>query len=318
MKRKVNRVGKNTLTVSLPSVWVKNLEIKQGDDLYVTEESRKLILSQDNLGRRKKVANISLEDINKHMLSRHLHEFYRQGIEEISIRFSRDKIKDYKNNKDVDVLKCVKGLVDRFIGMEIVSHTKDKIVLQSLMSAEEFQKLPVVQKRIYFLIKEFFQEFVSSMGLNFKEFHSKSYDYHDNIAKFTYYYMRLLHFSDMKEGTKTRLFSLFMIIDKIIDKVRHTSERVNEMKKITPKIKNYVEEVFNLFLEQFDFINKPKFFLNEVEPFVMKRYALVERINKEKFSEEELKVISECKVMLDTVNDFSETHVALHIEKHVR
>ncbi|MCK5630481.1 MAG: AbrB/MazE/SpoVT family DNA-binding domain-containing protein, partial [Nanoarchaeota archaeon] len=33
MKRKVNKVGQNTLTVSLPSKWVKKLNIKPGDEL---------------------------------------------------------------------------------------------------------------------------------------------------------------------------------------------------------------------------------------------------------------------------------------------
>ena len=46
MKRKVNRVGQNTLTVSLPSKWVKENDVKQGDELEIIEEHNKILLSK--------------------------------------------------------------------------------------------------------------------------------------------------------------------------------------------------------------------------------------------------------------------------------
>ncbi|MBC8500935.1 MAG: hypothetical protein H8D38_04175 [DPANN group archaeon] len=311
MKRKVNRVGKNTLTVSLPSKWVKKYGLKSGKEVEVTEQGRNLIISSKTFIKKIKRVNLNIDGFNKHMLNRHLDEFYRQGVEEIVLKFTKETIPDYKYNKDIRIHRYVRKVIERFIGLEIISRATNKIVLQSLITKEEWEKTSVTQNRIYFLIKEFFDEFVLAMDDDFKKFHDKSYDYHDSIVKFSAYYLRLLNFSEWSENKKIRMFGLIVIIDKIIDKVRHTSERVEEMKKITPKIKKYVKEIFDLFIEQFEMINKKNYPVEDLNKLIRKRYDLVNRVNTEKFNEEELKVISECNIILDTINDFSEAHITL-------
>lgn len=313
MKRKVNRVGQNTLTVSLPSKWAKNLDIKAGEEVEVEEDANKLIITRNNYSKKTLKATINIDDFNKLMLNRHLYELYRQGAEEIVIKFSKETLLDYKYDREIDITRYINKIIERFIGMEVISQSKNKIIIESLIPKEEYKKADMVLNRMYFLIKEFLNEFINAMDNDFEKFHNKSYEYHDNIAKFTYYYTRLLTFSQFSEGKKTRLFSLIIIIDKIIDKVRHTSERVHEMKNITKHIKNVLSDIFEIFLGQFDFILKKNYSYKEMDAFVKKRYDLVKKVNEEKFSEGEFKIISECKILLDTINDFTETFVALHI-----
>ena len=38
MERKINRVGTNTLTVSLPQSWVKRYQLRAGDSIAVEEQ----------------------------------------------------------------------------------------------------------------------------------------------------------------------------------------------------------------------------------------------------------------------------------------
>jgi len=311
MKRKVNKVGQNTLTVSLPAKWVKKYSVESGDEIEIEEQGRNLLIFSKGSQKKVKKVEVVIDNFNKHMLNRHLDEFYRQGVEEIVLKFTKETIPDYKYNKDIKIHRYVRKVIERFIGLEIISQATNKIVLQSLITKEEWEKISVIQNRIYFLIKEFFDEFVLAMDDDFRKFHDKSYDYHDSIAKFSAYYLRLLNFSESSEDKKIRMFGLIVIIDKIIDKVRHTSERVEEMKKITPKIKKYVKEIFGLFIEQFEMINKKNYPVEELNNLIRKRYDLVNRVNTEKFNEEELKVISECNIILDTINDFSEAHITL-------
>ena len=318
MKRKVNRVGQNTLTVSLPSKWVKKNQIRVGDELEIEEEPKRLTIHSGKTRKKINKAVINLDNFNKVMLNRHLIELYRQGVEEIVLKFSKDTIPDYKFNRQLNINSYVNKIIDRFIGMEIVSQTSNSIVLESLISKDEIEKRIIILNRTFFLIKEFLDEFIKHLDGNFEKFHSKSYDYHDNIAKFTYHYLRLLNFSDMPDEKKSQILGLFMVVDKVIDKIRHTSEQVNEMKKITKKTKEYLKELFDLFLEEFDFILKKNYKLNEIEDFIKKRYALVDKVNSEKFTYEELKVIAESKIILDTINDFSEAYVALRIDKFLQ
>ena len=314
MIRKVNRVGQNTLTVSLPANWVKQHDINPGDDLMLQELGKAIVITKDHFHKKGKKIVLGIDDFCKVMLNKFIQQFYLEGAEEVVLKFKKDSVPDYKNDKELLIDKHINKLVDRFIGVEIISQTKNRIVLQSLMSDEEVSKIQVIEKRVFFLIKEFLEEFITAMDGDFQKFHDRSYDYHDNISKFTYYYMRLLHFSDYSEDLKSRMSSLYVVIDKIIDKVRHTSERVSEMKKITPKTKKYVKEIFSLFLDQFDFIFKSSLTPSELKDLIGRRYGLVNKVNKSNYTEEELKVMSECKILLDTISDFMSSYVALNME----
>ncbi|MBW2967305.1 AbrB/MazE/SpoVT family DNA-binding domain-containing protein [Candidatus Woesearchaeota archaeon] len=317
MKRKVNRVGQNTLTVSLPAGWVREHGVKAGDEIEVVEEGSNLVLVRGERDKKLVRAVLNVDNLNKMLVNRHLQEFYRQGADEIVVKFTKETIPEYKTGKQVAVDKYLKKIVERFIGLEIVSQTKNKIVLQNLISEAEQEKLDVVQKRIYFLLKEFFDEFVAAMDGDFREFHAQTYSYHDNIAKFTAYYLRLLHMSDVPAELKARLFSLFTLVDKIVDKVRHTSERIEEAGRIPPKVKRYVKDIFNFYLSQFDIFLKKKCSVEDLEHIIKKRYTLLKKIESENFKLEELKVMTECKILLDTIVDFSETYVAMNMEGYV-
>ncbi|PIN86376.1 hypothetical protein COV19_05275 [Candidatus Woesearchaeota archaeon CG10_big_fil_rev_8_21_14_0_10_44_13] len=319
MKRKVVKQGPATFMISLPSKWVKKNDIKRGDEMDVEEEGPSLIVRKENEKGARGVKQVVLDmgNMNRTLLDRYFAEFYVSGVEEIVVQLKSNILSDYKHDCNIEVNKYIKKLIDRFIGMEIISKTKERIIIQSLIPYEKFEKDKVVQNRVYFLIKEFLEEFVSALDGNFAGFHSRAYDYHDNIVKFIYYCLRLLNFSDILEEKKNRLFGLFMVIDKIIDKIRHTSERVFEMKKITPKIKRYLKEIFAVFTDQFDMVLKENYDVIGIDSWIKRRYDLVKKINSEKFSEEELRVISECKLMTDTSNDFIETFIALNMDRYV-
>jgi hypothetical protein len=89
------------------------------------------------------------------------------------------------------------------------------------------------------------------------------------------------------------------------------------MKKPTKKTRDSIEEIFRHFLTNFDMILKTNITQNEIEDIIKARYALVHKINSTKFSEEELKTMSECRLMLDVINDFCETYAALRIDKYL-
>jgi phosphate uptake regulator len=313
MKRKINRVGQNTLTVSLPIEFVKKYNIKQGDELDLIEQDHSLIISKQKIEKPKRKITLCLDKFNKLMLNRFMNEFYRQGFQEIELTFNVEQIYDSKNSKNIKVEDYVKYIIKRFIGMEIVSQTKNKIVLESLMSIEEYDKMEVVRNRIFFLIKEFTSEFIDAINNNFKEFHAKSYDYHDNISKFMIYYLRLLNFSDIPDTIKQRIFGLYSIIDKCIDKIRHASEDLVLIKS-SSTLKKDLEQIFNLFLEMFNIFNK-NYSFDDFDDLMRKRYELIKSINKIKRNERELKVIYDLRLLLDIVPDFAETFISINMEK---
>lgn len=318
MKRKINRVGTNTLTVSLPTKWVQKQNIHRGDEVDVTEESHHLIISSTPHAHTSRIATINFDEFNTHMANKHLHEFYRQGIEEIHINFTNPTIYYPKHKTEWSVDKYINTIVDRFIGMEIISQTKNKIILQSFITHEEPKKVNVVQNRIYFLLKEFLDEMLNAARNNYAKFRERASDYHDNITKFIYYYLRLLNVSDMPEAHKARLTALYIVIDKIVDKLRHVSEKISTMKHITTKTTHHLKKIFDYFIEQFMLVHKENIPLLDINNLVKKRYLIVNALEKETFTLEEYKTIAEARLLLDTLNDFNETYVALRMEKYIK
>ena len=128
MKRKVNKVGINTLTVSLPSKWTEKQGINQGDELEVNENGKFLTITKNGKKTISRRVTLNLDKTNKMIVNRYLYVFYRHGFDEIILTFSKNKLNDYKKGGEILVEKHIKKLVSRFVGLEIISQTKNKMI----------------------------------------------------------------------------------------------------------------------------------------------------------------------------------------------
>lgn len=116
MKRKVNLVGQNTLTVSLPSNWVKKNNISKGNELNVDEEKNSIIL---RTSRKKEYSEIDIDLTNlKSMLNRTICAIYKAGFRNVKLRYSTDKeLEIIENTLDrtchvFEIMDIKKGTVD--------------------------------------------------------------------------------------------------------------------------------------------------------------------------------------------------------------
>ena len=142
MKRKVVQHGKNTLTISLPTDWVKKNKIKVGDELEVTDKVIKLEIAKEKNDEKKEIV-LDIKEINAHLIKRIVGNLYRRGYDSITLRFSDEKIKQ----KTLDALS---SFLEQCIGLEIISHEAKIIHAKSVANVmeEEFQNV----LRRYFLL----------------------------------------------------------------------------------------------------------------------------------------------------------------------
>ncbi len=307
MKRKVNLVGENTLTISLPNKWTKKYNIKKGDELEVSDKGSLIFISKTIKKLSKKSFLINANDLNRFLLDRTLYTLYIEGAEIITVTFEKDEIHDTRATKNISLCYHVKETCNKLIGLEVISQSRNSIVMESLISKEETEKMETVRRRVGFLIKEFIDEFKNALNSNFKEFDKKSYQYHDNIVKFLYHYLRLLNSSEIDEDMKAALFNIHMIGDRIIDKIRHISNQIAKMKTVTTKIKEFVNELFEFLTHQLDSLNIRDLDWESLDEIVKKRYKLIDYLKNENFNVYELKVIVEARMILDTTSDFIDT-----------
>jgi len=299
MKRKINLVGNNTLTVSLPSQWAKEKGLKKGDEIDVCLGDSSLILSLAGQKQKEKEINLDISNFSKHMLCRHLEVLYMIGYGKIILTYTVQEILADKEKKKVNVKNLIKHLSNRFIGMEIVSQGKNMTELRCFLLDEE-KDLQKIEKRIFFLLKDTFDEFLDCLDGRHHEFLPNVHDYHENVSKFITYYLRVLDQSNTSENEKKQLHTLHLIIDKLMDKFRHINEMIHRH-GCTERVRKHLKNIFELVYEQFSALHSGEI----KKELVSKRYDLVRQVEGADYTLEELRVMGEAKIFLDTINDFS-------------
>jgi len=292
-------VGTNTLTVSLPSRWVKKYELNAGDELAVLEGEKEICFSLGKKKVQEKEITVDISDLCTHTLTRTLETLYITSYNRIILTHSRPIVYSDKKQKDVNIRTMIKKLSNRYIGMEVVSQTKKMTELHCLLLAEQ-KDIEKIEKRIFFLFKDIMEEFIESLHEKHHEFHENVYEHHDNIGKFIAYYLRVLDQSEKSEEEKKHLFSLYMIIDKMMDKFRHVNEMIHAH-GCTPRVKKVLKEIFELIYEHFAALHKKKI----SRELITQRYGLVRKVEGANYTLPELKVVNEVKIFLDVINDFS-------------
>ena len=133
MRRKIILHGPSSLTVSLPSSWVKQNSLKKGDDVDVAEESNSLVIrSAENNAALKsiEISFIGLDENTRHDLILALH---RNGYDEIKILVDKHNI--------VKEIHSHLNLLQ--LGYEIIKQESNSITLRNILSpdVEQFDNL---------------------------------------------------------------------------------------------------------------------------------------------------------------------------------
>lgn len=144
MKRKINLVGQNTLTVSLPSKWVQKYSLKKGVELDIEEEGAILkIKSGESQGKRELSFNIKTAD---EFMTRLICGPYLKGYDSLSVSYH-----------DPRVYAKVLGALKHTVGFEVVEQKEDGCRVEEISKGfeESFDKLIT---RLFFVIKSFANE----------------------------------------------------------------------------------------------------------------------------------------------------------------
>ena len=130
--RKVQKVGYSTLTVSIPSEYVKSMKLHEGDNLIVKEESDGTLRLIPLVGSLKTVkASIKVDQVeNDALLSRLIVGCYMLGYDSIELS-SRNRIKASALSRGSTTLRGLRGV-------EIVESSEDRLLAQSFMDPTKF------------------------------------------------------------------------------------------------------------------------------------------------------------------------------------
>jgi len=153
--RKLQRIGGNTLYVSLPKRWTNKIQLKQGDKVTLIpqpDDSMYIYPTAKQRSPREIILEINAKE-SRQSLKRGVTAAYVDGFDIIKL-----KAEERLTNEQQDVIR---EIVDHLFGLELIEVTGNTITIQCLLK----QDLPIekTMQRIHNVILSMFSETVSAL-----------------------------------------------------------------------------------------------------------------------------------------------------------
>lgn len=227
MKRKIVQHGPSTLIVSLPSIWVKQHNIKKGDELDVREEGKTLII-----GVEENTINYSIrEDISSlkpYLISQFLSRAYQKGYDSI-----------YLVHNSLDLLKEIQEKNNELIGFEMIEQNDKNCLIRSLTQKLDLDFDNSLRKG-FLIIKIMLETCVKTYSnTNNAALQNINLDY-NQVKRYCSFCMRQINKSQYAAPEIMRqshiLYSLIGMLEELGNSIRILSENIIQAKKKNNKI----------------------------------------------------------------------------------
>jgi|GEM_PF-2838057 len=307
MKRKVNLVGKGTLTVSLPAKWAEKNKISKGDELNLEETSNSLTLTAGVNKTEKKEISINIDNYSYGEISKTVSAAYKANYDRIILTYNRPDIYFTRKKDTIPIKTAITHFVNRLIGAEVISQTQKSSEIRCF-AVEDTPDLEKIEKRIYFLLKESIRELLESIDGDFSNFQQTVYAHHDNVTKFTSHYLRVLHTANQTEERTKMAYAIHQSIDILVDRLRYITNAITKH-GCSKKTKKMLEEIFDLFFNYFSLISDT----TKWKQLLEQKYKVKEKIDKGKWTVNDMQVIAQAVPFIDLHTHFMEYGISKKI-----
>lgn len=231
MQRSLIQLAENTLVVSLPSKWIKSVNLKKGDVVDITPIENKLIISSEIISDNNTI-RISLPD-NSNIAKRIVNTAYKRGFDEVELILDNPSI-----------IKDVKLELSGLLGFEIISHSRSSCLIKNIASPME-KEFDNVLRKIFLMILE-----MGDCCLN--NSYEEVFALEDTVDKLTNFCKRCLNkrqFIDPKNTTL--LYCIVWELEKIADEYHDLAKNLASKKKSPSAIIKQTNDFFRLFYDLF-------------------------------------------------------------------
>jgi phosphate uptake regulator len=274
--RKLQKVGYSTLSVSLPSAWVKENSLKRGDTVFfMPEEDGALRIYPNELAKPQQEAeeylcNADLCEDPK-MMERVIVGNYILGREFFSI-ISSERMRS-------EHIEEIRGIIRKLIGLGIVEETSDRITLQCSIDPKKFQ-IDMLLRRLSLISLTIVKESVQALKDADESLAQDAIDREDEADTMCMLAMRLLISAQRKRevaeaiGLTDPLYILYFglmlrYLELIADYAEETARRaITLLRKYKDKLPTWViERISNLNDLAHDLVTKSvdAFFIGDIK-----------------------------------------------------
>ncbi|MFB5629005.1 MAG: PhoU domain-containing protein [Nitrosarchaeum sp.] len=194
--RKIQFTGKSSYIVSLPKQWIKDLGLKQGDQIrMVRKDASTLEIYPSKFETRlqkKEDATIEINDEETSTVVRKLISLYFLGYKTINIKPKSGRLNPNQRNS---VKEAVKRML---MGSEIISDSISGITIQVLVNLLELSVDGAIKRMIH-LAKSMSNDAILAMNENNLELAQEVINTDDEVDRFGFYIIRQLKIAIQNE-----------------------------------------------------------------------------------------------------------------------
>jgi phosphate uptake regulator len=273
-------LGKSTLVISLPSKWVREQNLKKGDEVDVVEQEGSLILKSSEHRPALLSKTIEIKTAKEKFIERVLVSCYVNGYDEIKLNvIPKSRIFD-----------SVQRIVRDLIGMEIISQSHTSVLIKDLGGVGE-QPIDKMIRRAMLLMKMMASDINQAVRTKQKA----GYSFHErdkSINRLCYAILRRLNKELLRPAGVVKpkeiapLFSDVLMIEVLSDDIARMGESVNNLVKRSKGLEEVIDQTSAIIknLNEVYF----KFDFDRCEKLIDEKYKLREKCN-ELFSKSENK-----------------------------
>jgi len=294
MRRKLIQHGLSSLTVSLPRDWVKENNLKKGEEIELEESNNKLIVSTQKHYEHKKI-EIDVSNAQP-MIRKIIGATFKSGYDEIKIRFNT-----------FEELKAVQDLIrEQFLGFEIINQTKDNIIIKNVTQTS-FEEFNNVLRRFFFVLNNMASEVYNAVAKDDFKWLKNITLMKTESDKYADYCRRGINMEFETEFKKLApLYTIVEQLEKVVDRYKDLCDYISTNKiKVNDKIKSFLREILGF--QEFYYHLFYKFELNKIIDLGRNKEILQKKLDQmiTQCSKKEIKIVSLLNRILNLIFDLN-------------
>jgi phosphate uptake regulator len=159
-KRKLQKTGGSSLSITLPKRWTENQGLKEQDFVVChADEDGPLVIQSPETLKKKNHRSLAIDDLTNDEILREIVSTYVTGAEEVKVN-----ARQISKNQRI----AVRAAIHRLIGFEIIEETSEKIILKNISAPNKFS-FEQGRERIFAITKSMLEDAVTSFIAGDKE-----------------------------------------------------------------------------------------------------------------------------------------------------
>ena len=236
MRKKLVKQGHSTLTLTIPSKWVRENKLKPGDELELETNKNCLFLSTTSIPEEEAI-NLDLTNLGKTSVNWLLAATYKKGFDVVNVKY-RDNIQLREISERIK--SCLKNY-------EIVEHTKSSVVIKSISNHQE-ENFNILLRRIFLVNLSFFESVLEALESGkSKSLLDATHLEETNDSLVNACQRIIVKNRNLLDKERHFLYVIIWQLEKIADSLKHFCQEISKQKKIEKNFSDKFKQVKELY-----------------------------------------------------------------------